>query len=134
VRAPHPRSPEEGPLPARGQTAGALRNEGTAGRSKVLLDEQMAFPRVSTTKPSGLRLSGGGGILPGMSTKSREVVWGGQIMGAKILAQGARERAQKAAREADRAEAEACSVRDGRLRRPVPNLPRQSHQRRHGLA
>jgi hypothetical protein len=46
-----------------------------------------------------------------MSTKSREVIWGGQIMGAKIRAEGARQRAQQAVREADRAEAEAWSVR-----------------------
>jgi hypothetical protein len=45
--------------------------------------------------------------MPGMSTKSREVIWGGQIMGADIRARGAREAAQKAAREADRAEAHA---------------------------
>jgi len=30
-----------------------------------------------------------------MSTKSREVIWGGRILGAKIHAQGARERAQE---------------------------------------
>jgi hypothetical protein len=42
---------------------------------------------------------------PAMSTKSREVIWGGQIMGAEIRARQAREDAQKAAREADRAEA-----------------------------
>ncbi|WP_456627706.1 hypothetical protein [Bradyrhizobium sp. URHC0002] len=46
-----------------------------------------------------------------MSTKSREVIWGGRILGAEIRAQGAREAAQKASREADRAEAEAWSVR-----------------------
>ena len=46
-----------------------------------------------------------------MSTKSREVIWGGRIMGAEIRAQGAREAAQKATREADRAEAEAWSIR-----------------------
>jgi len=40
-----------------------------------------------------------------MSTKSREVIWGGQIMGADIHAKGAREAAQKPGREADRAEA-----------------------------
>jgi hypothetical protein len=45
-----------------------------------------------------------------MSTKSREVIWGGQIRGAKIRAQGAREAAKKAIREADRAEAEAWSI------------------------
>jgi hypothetical protein len=49
--------------------------------------------------------------MPAMGTKSREVIWGGTIMGAKIRAQGAREEAQKAAREADRAEAYAWSVR-----------------------
>jgi hypothetical protein len=46
-----------------------------------------------------------------MSTKSREVIWGGRISGAKISAQAARERAIKAVRDADRAEAEAWSVR-----------------------
>ncbi len=46
-----------------------------------------------------------------MSTKSRQVIWGGQIMGAKIRARGARERAKQAIREADRAEAEAWSIR-----------------------
>ncbi|MDT7810352.1 MAG: hypothetical protein QOJ42_268 [Acidobacteriaceae bacterium] len=35
-----------------------------------------------------------------MSTKSREVLWGGRILGAKIRAQGARERAAKAVRAA----------------------------------
>jgi hypothetical protein len=45
-----------------------------------------------------------------MSTKSREVIWGGAIMGAKMRATGAREAAKKAAREADRAEAEAWSL------------------------
>jgi hypothetical protein len=46
-----------------------------------------------------------------MSTKSREVIWGGQIMGTDIRARQAREDAQKAGREADRAEAQAWSVR-----------------------
>ena len=46
-----------------------------------------------------------------MSTKSREVIWGGRIMGAEIRAQGAREVARRAGREADRAEAEAWSIR-----------------------
>jgi hypothetical protein len=45
-----------------------------------------------------------------MSTKSRHVIWGGRIMGAEIRAQGARETAEKAAQEADRA-AEAWSIR-----------------------
>ena len=46
-----------------------------------------------------------------MSTKNRQVIWGGQIMGAEIRARQAREEARKAAREADRAEAHAWSLR-----------------------
>src|SRR5438552_1280234 len=45
-----------------------------------------------------------------MSTKSRQTMYGGPIMGAKIRADGARKRAAEAAREADRAEAEAWSL------------------------
>jgi hypothetical protein len=45
-----------------------------------------------------------------MSTKSREVIYGGRIIGAKIRADGAREAAQKAVREADRAAAELWSL------------------------
>jgi len=40
-----------------------------------------------------------------MSTKSREVIFGSQIAGAKIRAEEARKRAREAVREADRAEA-----------------------------
>ena len=57
-----------------------------------------------------------------MSTKSRQTIYGGAIMGADIRAKSAREAAKKAAQEADRAEAEAWSVRDGRLRRNRPAL------------
>jgi hypothetical protein len=46
-----------------------------------------------------------------MSTKSRQSIYGGAIMGAKIRAKNAREAAHKALREADRAEAEAWSIR-----------------------
>jgi len=46
-----------------------------------------------------------------MGTKSREVIWGGQIMGAEIHARHAREEARKAAREVDRAEAHARLLR-----------------------
>src|SRR3954454_5194214 len=45
-----------------------------------------------------------------MSTKSRQTIYGGPIMGAKIRAEGARKRAAEAAREADRAEAQAWSL------------------------
>jgi len=45
-----------------------------------------------------------------MSTKSRQIIYGSRIRGAKIRAQGAREAAVNAAREADRAEADAWSI------------------------
>jgi Fe-S-cluster-containing hydrogenase component 2 len=45
-----------------------------------------------------------------MSTKSRQVIYGGRIIGATIRAKSARQRAVEAAREADRAEAEAWSL------------------------
>jgi hypothetical protein len=45
-----------------------------------------------------------------MSTKSRQTIYGGQIIGAKIRAESARKRAAEATREADRAEAEAWSI------------------------
>src|SRR3954466_4999679 len=45
-----------------------------------------------------------------MSTKSRQTIYGGPIMGAKIRADAARKRAAEAMREADRAEAEAWSL------------------------
>jgi hypothetical protein len=45
------------------------------------------------------------------STKSRQHIWGGRITAAKMQAEDARKRALEAAREADRAEAEAWSIR-----------------------
>lgn len=50
-------------------------------------------------------------VVVTMSTKSRQVIYGGRIMGADIRAQDAREAAKQAIREADRAEAEAWSIR-----------------------
>jgi hypothetical protein len=46
-----------------------------------------------------------------MSTKSRQTIYGGAIIGARIRAESAREAAKKAIRAADRAEAEAWSIR-----------------------
>src|SRR6516164_4935717 len=46
-----------------------------------------------------------------MSTKKREVIFGGRIMGAKISAEHALELAKKAQRDADRAEADLWSIR-----------------------
>ena len=43
------------------------------------------------------------------ATKSREVIWGGRVSAAKICAEEAR--AVEAVREADRAEADASSLR-----------------------
>jgi hypothetical protein len=52
-----------------------------------------------------------------VGTKSREVIFGSRIRGAKIRAEGAREEAVKAVRAADRAEAEAWSNPNGGVRR-----------------
>jgi hypothetical protein len=46
-----------------------------------------------------------------MSTKKREVIFGGRIMGAKIRAEHTRELAKKAQRDADHAEADLWSIR-----------------------
>jgi hypothetical protein len=46
-----------------------------------------------------------------MSTKSREVIWGSRIRGAQIRADGARENAVQAVRDAHAAAAEAWSIR-----------------------
>jgi hypothetical protein len=45
-----------------------------------------------------------------MGSKSREVIYGGRIIGARIRAEGAQEAAQKAIREADRTAAEAMVI------------------------
>jgi len=60
-----------------------------------------------------------------MSTKSREVLFGSRIVGARIRAESARRRASKAIREAARAEAEAWSIRmegHGGPAQPSPTL------------
>jgi hypothetical protein len=46
-----------------------------------------------------------------IGTKSRQVIYGSRIAGAKIRAEHARQRAVEAAREADWADAEAWSIR-----------------------
>ena len=50
-------------------------------------------------------------VIPTMSTKTRDVMWGGRVMGADMRAQTAHQEARKAARAADRADAEAWSIR-----------------------
>jgi len=70
-----------------------------------------------------------------MGTKSREVIWGSQIRGAKMSGEKARQRATEAAREADRAEAHAWSVRMEGYGGPATiSDDRPMPQRRPGLA
>jgi len=63
-----------------------------------------------TSNPSGIARIRKGRCNNAMSTKSRQVIYGSRIRGAKIRAEGAREEAAKAIRAADRAEAEAWSI------------------------
>ena len=66
-------------------------------------------------------------LPPTMSTKSRQTICGGQIICAKIRAESARKRAAEAAREADRAEAEAWSIQMedyGGSAQPLPKIGR----------
>ena len=77
-----------------------------------------------TSNSSGIAPPRKGRCNPVMGTKSREVIWGGQVMGAKIRAESAPKRAKEAAREADRAEAHAWSLRMegfGGPAQPIPN-------------
>jgi hypothetical protein len=75
-------------------------------------------------------------VIRAMGAKSREVIWGGRIMGAEIRTKGAREAALKAALEADRAEAEGVVVSVGRLWRACAAVPydRSVPPQRSGLA
>jgi hypothetical protein len=50
-------------------------------------------------------------VMAAKGSKSREVIWGGAVMGAEMTARHARDEAKKAVREADPAEAYAWSVR-----------------------
>jgi hypothetical protein len=63
---------------------------------------------VPLPSPSGLPPRAGDVVMR-HEHKSREVIWGGQIMGARY-AEAARDAAKKALREANRAEAEAWSL------------------------
>jgi hypothetical protein len=71
----------------------------------------------------GLRVRHRTAVIVAMSTKTREVIWGGRIMGADMRAETARQEARKAARAADRAEAEGMVDPHGRLWRPGPAVP-----------
>jgi len=67
-----------------------------------------SFP---ASNPSGIAGKGKARCNRPMGTRSREVIWSSRISGAKMSAEHARQRAMEAAREADRAEAYAWSVR-----------------------
>jgi hypothetical protein len=57
-----------------------------------------------------LQAAAKGGCIVGMSRKSRQTIYGGRIISAKIRAQGAHEEATKAIQAADRAAAELWSI------------------------
>src|ERR1035437_6279948 len=59
----------------------------------------------------GLRWLAKVAVISTMASKSREVLYGGQVRAAKMNAERARKLAIEAAREADRAEAHAWSLR-----------------------
>jgi hypothetical protein len=63
----------------------------------------MASTSLRASNPSGIARSRKARCNAAMSTKSQQTIYGGRAIGAKIRAQGAREAAQKAIREADRA-------------------------------
>jgi hypothetical protein len=67
-----------------------------------MLDQGHAVSPARDPNPCGLRAAISGAVIVSMGTKSREVIWSGRIMGAKMRAQEARRRAQEAVREADR--------------------------------
>ncbi len=73
---------------------------GIAGRSRCVLNGK-ELPKTGKFFPA----------VVSMSTKSQHVLFGSRIAGAKIRAEGARERAKQAVRAADRAEGEAWSIR-----------------------
>jgi hypothetical protein len=74
------------------------------------LDRTLGCQRCSAPTPSALPAAARLALIATMSTKSRQVIYGGRIIEARIRAQGARDAAQKAVREADRAAAELWSI------------------------
>jgi hypothetical protein len=90
-----------------------------------MIDRTLGCRGCSAPIPSGLPPRAGNAVMTSMSTKSREVIYGGRIIGAKIRAEGAREAAKKAVREADRAAAELWSIQMeayGGLAQPSPTI------------
>jgi hypothetical protein len=75
------------------------------------IDRTVVVVPLQASNPSGIAWALRSRCNTLMGTKSREVIWAGRILGAKIRAEGAREDALKAVRAADRAEAEAWSIR-----------------------
>jgi hypothetical protein len=75
-----------------------------------ILTERWGARCVPPASSSGLPPPASDAVMGQWSIKSQEVIYGGRIIGAKIRAQGARQAAQKAVREADRAAAELMSI------------------------
>jgi hypothetical protein len=72
--------------------------------SRYSIDRPVAFrrrsgPQILVALGSRAKVA----VMAAMGSKSREVIYGGRIIGARSRAEGAREAAQKAGREADRA-------------------------------
>jgi hypothetical protein len=103
----------------RRELAAGSHDSTSAERLRSWLDREMMIRLPKAARPSGLQTA----AKAAMTTKSREVIWGRQIMGAEMRAQSAREAAQKAAREADRAEAQRVVAADGRLWRARATVP-----------
>jgi hypothetical protein len=79
--------------------------------SRYSIDRPVAFRRRSGPQSLvALRSRAKLAVMVAMGSKSREVIYGGRIIGARICAEGAQEAAQKAVREADRAAAELWSI------------------------
>jgi hypothetical protein len=79
--------------------------------SRYSIDRPIAFQRLSRPSLVALHSRAKVAVMAAMGSKSREVIYGGRIIGAKIRAEGAREAAQKA----DRAAAESLVDPDGSL-------------------
>jgi hypothetical protein len=94
--------------------------------SRYSIDRPVAFrrhsgPQILVALRSRAKLA----VIVAMGSKSREVIYGGRIIGARIRAEGAQEAAQKAVREADRAAAELWSIQMeayGGPARPSPTI------------
>jgi hypothetical protein len=84
-----------------------FRRNGSYAQPVPIASSVRSQPQILVALPGRAKLA----VIGRMGTRSREVIWGSRISGAKMSAEHARQRAMEAAREADRAEAYAWSVR-----------------------